>query len=234
MSVMRMKTNDSVASALCKTALFKGYSHRDVAAVLRFSDQRCIGPREIVFYQGQFCSAFFVVVLGVMKLTRRTHNGREQVIGFAFPGNIVGETGLFSPDGYTVTGVTLEYTELLAIRSAPFLRFLQENPDLSQRMLAELSTRINSCIDQIEQLSTHNADQKVAAFLLRHCNEGQSSRSTTDTGHRYRLSDLASLLSIRPETLCRTISRFKERDWVVTTKGKIAVKDAPSLSGLLA
>lgn len=229
-----MEMNTSLACALCNTTLFKDYSHPDVAAVLRFSDHRSVGPREIVFYQGQSCSAFFVVVRGAMKLTRRSHKGREQVIGFAYPGEIVGETGLFSPDGYTVTGETLENTELLAIRSVPFLRFLQENPDLSRRMLAELSTTINSCIDRIEQLSTHNADQKVAAFLLRHCNGGEASSSTTDAGHRYRLRDLASLLSIRPETLCRTMSRFKERDWVVTTKGKMAVKDAPSLSALLA
>ena len=228
-----MKTITSLARTLGRTTLFEGYACDELAALTPFCDYRTLGPRETVFQQGQFCGAFFLVLSGAIKLTRRTNGGREQVLGFALPGDITGETGLFSRDGYTVTGITLEEAELLAIQSVPFLRFLQDNPALSQRMLAELTKRIDTCIDQIEQLTTRSADQKVAAFLLKNCSGRRRSSSLGEPVQRYRLRDLASLLSIRPETLCRIMGRFKKRDWVDNTKGRLAVKDERSLTDLL-
>lgn len=50
--------------------------------------------------------------------------------------------------------------------------------------------------------------------------------------HRQR--DLASILAIAPETLCRIMAKFKRRGWIASTAEGVTVRDPASLGNLIA
>ena len=163
-----------------------------------------------------------------MKLTRRTGGAREHVVRLIRPGEVLAESVLFSDRVYAATAVALEECRVLAIDARRFAAHLRRDPHLAWNVLERLGKRIEELQSQTELLATHTAEQKVAAYLMDRYRV--LSPSDAVVASSCRRSDLASLLALAPETLCRVITEFKRRGWIRSDNGRILVVDAKGLS----
>ena len=219
-----------VRALLEAAPLFGGLAAAVSADLLPHASLRWLRAKEILYVQGQPGDSVFVLVEGSMKLVRRTGGAREHVVRLLRPGEVLAETVLFSSDGYPATAVALEDSRLLAVYARQFAACLRENPGLAWNVMERLGKRIEELQIQAELLATHTAEQKVAAYLLRR----YRALPPTDAviASSCRRSDLASLLALAPETLCRVITEFKRRGWIRSESGRIIVVDAEGLAGV--
>ncbi len=220
---------DPVRAALEESSLFRGLDEHSLATLEPFSGLRRVPARGTLYAEGEPAEAIFVLMKGSMKLTRRAAGHREHVVRLIRPEEVLAESALFFDRVYTATAVALEESRLLAVDARRFIAQLRRDPLLAWNVLERLGRRIEELQTQTELLATHTAEQKVAAYLI----------------HRYRAlspcdpaialscrrSDLASLLALAPETLCRVITEFKRRGWIRSENGRIVVVDAESLAG---
>ncbi len=220
-------TNKRIVASLKRASLFTGYSELELRAATRLCTRRAVGRGEVLFRQDLPGDELFVLACGAVKLTRRSHAGREQVIQLVHPGGSLGETVMFCRRRYPVTATAIEPSEVISIPAGEFAAFLRARPKLSWRMMEELSRHIAARIHQIEDLTTQNAPQKVAAFLLARA-DGRGAKGTTVQIGGPR-TEIANLLSIRPETLSRTIREFRQRRWITVERGEIMILDPESL-----
>ena len=222
-------TVEQVRAALEASPLFRGLDENSLAGLVRYSWLRRLAARDTLYVQGAPGEAIFLLTEGSMKLTRRTGGAREHVVRLIRSGEVLGESVLFSDPVYAATAVAMEDSRLLAIDSRRFAAHLRRDPHLAWNVLERLGKRIEELQTQAELLATHTAEQKVAAYLMHRYRV--LSPSDAVIASSCRRSDLASLLALAPETLCRVITEFKRRGWIRSENGRILVVDAEALAG---
>ena len=216
-----------IRALLDTSALFGGLDDADIASLMPHTSVHWLRPKDTLFVQGAPGDAVFVLVEGSMKLVRRTGTAREHVVRLARAGEVLAETVLFSKCNYPSTAIALEKSCLLAIDARGFSACLRSNPLLAWKLMERLGNRIEELQAQTELLATHTAEQKVAAYLMRRYRALPPSDSVISSS--CRRSDLASLLALAPETLCRVITEFKRRGWIRSEAGRIVVIDPGGL-----
>jgi CRP-like cAMP-binding protein len=212
---------DAKYSALLReSALFAGYSDEQIGQVLKFSKRISAERDAMLFRANEPCSAFYFVVSGMVKLYCRNDRNQEKIIEIVEPGQTFAEAALFSGQGYPVNARAMEDSELIAIEGFAFTRFLHQHPQLIWNMLSNLSRRLHQLVKQVETLALHNAEQRVAAYLL-------------------EFSDveapqcLVRHLPPRRAELAGMLTSLRKRDLIQTEDSRIEVLDLPGLQRLL-
>jgi CRP/FNR family transcriptional regulator len=209
------------------TGLFDGVNEESYAELMSFSSWCWLANKEVLYRQGDPPEFIFVLAEGSVKLVHRCGGTREHVVRLVTSGEVFAESALFSADEYETNAIALEDSRLLAISARPFVECLRRRPDLAWNVLVRFAKRIDQLVTQTELLATHSAEQKVAAYLLgkyRAAPVGAAAVQST-----CRRSDLASMLALAPETLCRIVTEFKRRNWIRSEHGDILVIDAEAL-----
>lgn len=209
--------------------LFSGCSEAEWRALEAIVTERTVYAGEILFHQGESCAAFYYLIEGAVKLCLRSTRG-ERVIEFLSAGSPLGESALFAGEGYPLTAVALEDSKTLAFPAFPFLRLAQTYPNLALRVLGHVSRQYHGQLSRQVQMIEQSADQKVASYLLDHRIEGSCPLCVTLPPRRI---DLANLLNITPETLCRVVKRFRESGWVECKGNRAVLRDLQALYTVL-
>lgn len=226
-----MIANAKYSGLLRESALFAGYSEEQIGQVLKFSKRVSAERDAMLFRANEPCSAFYFVVSGMVKLYCRNDRNQEKIIEIVEPGQTFAEAALFSGQGYPVNARAMEDSELIAIEGFAFTRFLHQHPQLIWNMLSNLSRRLHQLVKQVETLSLHNAEQRVAAYLLEF-----SDVEAPQCLVRHlppRRAELAGILGITVETLCRVLTSLRKRDLIQTEDSRIEVLDLSGLQRLL-
>lgn len=217
---MTEATDNEPISQLRRNRLFSAGTSDEAESVLRFSNIRLLEANQSLFWQDDPVGHLFLVLDGAVKLVRRDRRDRCRVARVAGAPDLIALHCLFSGNGYATTATALQDSSVLAINAERFLWHVKRKPDLAWRVAHNLSREMEGMVEEIEQLSMSSAAERLAAYLL-----GLHDEPERTNGERVprRRADLASLLSLSTETLCREISRFRSRGWIATDAGHFTV-----------
>ena len=224
-------TPEGLPGVLRSTPLFSAFSEADLDTVCAFSRRTELAAKEVLFHEGESCHAVYCVVSGLLKLYVCGPEKREKALSFIPPGRTLGETALFSGQGYVASAMALQDTSVVAINAFSLLRFLRQHTELSWQILAVMSRRLHYAVDQVRSVTLHSAEQRLAAFLLDNHDPDEPGKAVTRLP--VRRSDLASILGVTTETLCRVVARFRREGWILTADHDILVREPEALQGLL-
>ena len=174
-----------------------------------------VGPLhagEHIFREGDPFEAIAAVRTGTVKTYVVDRDGREHVLGFHLPGEVIGLNAI-DGDHYPCNAVALD-TVMLCRFSFPKIAVLAARlPGLQKHLFRLLSRDIGSAT----LLSGDwTANQRMAAFLI-----GLSRRLAARgfSASRFALTmartDIANYLRLAPETVSRVLRRF-QRDGLVS------------------
>lgn len=221
----------SVAETLRATPLFAAFPEGDLEAVARFCHLKALAPEEILFREGEACSAVYCLVSGLMKLYVSGPDHHEKVVEFVEPGRTFAEAAMFSGQGYPVTAMALDDSDAIAIDAFWLMRYLRQHSELAWQMLAVMSRRLHYLVGQIRSLSLHNSEQRLAAYLLDNYDPGEPDRPVARIPARR--SELASMLGLTTETLCRGVAQFRREGWIGTVDHDIVVREPKALQAVV-
>ena len=193
-----------------------------------------VGPfhaGEHVFREGDPFDAIAAVRAGTVKTYVVDRDGREHVLGFHLPGEVI---GLDAIDGehYPCNAVALD-TVMLCRFSFPKIAVLAAQVPGLQRQLFRLLSRD---IGRAALLAGDwSADQRLAAFLI-----GLSRRLAARgfSPNRFQLTmprtDIANYLRLAPETVSRVLRRFQQEHLVRVEGRGLEITDTQALHALAA
>lgn len=227
----RSNTHSTCVDRLRAAPLFREYSDAEMREVGGFSRPRFLAGGKTLFLQGEPCSAFYLLCSGHIKLSVGSDRDHEKIIETIEPGETFAEAALFSGQGYPVSAIALQDSQLIAVEGFAFFRFVQRNPHLSWKMLANLSRRAHQLVRQLETLTLLNAEQRVVAYLLEHSDPSVPGCEVRRVPPRR--GDLAAVMGITAETLCRILSKLKRQGLLDLGEGHIRVLDPTALRDLL-
>jgi len=158
-----------------------------------------------LFREGEAFEAIAAVRTGTVKTYVIDRDGREHVLGFHLPGEVIGLNAIDS-ENFPCNAIALD-TVMLCRFSFPKIAVLATRlPGLQQQLFRLLSRDIGRAAQLAGDWS---ADQRMAAFLI-----GLSRRLAARgfSPSRFQLTmsrtDIANYLRLAPETVSRVLRRF--------------------------
>src|SRR6185437_6525734 len=170
-----------------------------------------VGPYrsgEHVFRTGDPFRAIFAVRSGTVKTRMVDKEGREQVLGFYLPGEVVGLNAIY-PEHFPCDAVALEDTQFCRFSFPAMSALAARQPAVQQHLFRLISKELGA----VSLLAgDHSADERMAAFLVDLSNR-YAARGFSATRFHLSMSrgDIANYLRLAAETVSRVLGRFRSQ-----------------------
>ncbi len=196
--------------------LFSGLPAEQLEKLASIADVRNFRRQEVIFFEHDEATGFYMVMEGKVKIFKMSLEGREQILHIFGPGEPFGEVPVFHGQPFPANAVALTKATLLFFPRSEFVNLVSATPSLALNMLAMLSIRLRRFASQIESLSLKEVPGRLASYLL-YLAEEQDNTSTVTLD--IPKGQLASLLGTSPETLSRIFARMSEQG-IIAVQGK--------------
>jgi len=219
----------NIVDTLRKTPLFQTLPEDDVRGIASNAFTHNFKKGNELFTMGDEAKGFFVILDGWIKLYRISREGMETIIHVFGPGESFAEAAVFGGHHmYPVSAQAVDDGTMLEIPRAYLITKIEENSSFALHMLAAISSRQHYLVQQLEQISSRSAPQRVGAFLLRFCKPLEERKDGSRVFDLpYDKSIIAKRLNIKPETFSRTL--FQLRPYGVDVKGRRVHIDTPKI-----
>jgi CRP/FNR family transcriptional regulator len=172
-------------------------AHQQVAAGETFLDE------------GDPATHFFNLIEGAVKVFKLLPDGRRQITGFLFAGDLL---GLAFNDSYTYSAEAITAVKLCRFPRRQLESLLDRFPKMEKRLLAMASNELAAAQEQMMLLGRKTAHERIASFLL---SLARRERRRDRDGHRLHLpmtrTDIADYLGLTTETASRVFTSLRKR-----------------------
>jgi CRP-like cAMP-binding protein len=213
-----------VASLLARLPLFQELSESQNASIALGTRMRRLTKGEILFRKGEEARGFFIVIQGQIKLGLSTPQGQEKVVEVIGPRQSFGEAVMFMNRPYPVFAEALSDTLLLHVAQATVFEMLEKDPGFARAMLAGLSRRLHSLIEDVEAYSVRSGTQRVIGYLLQHVADEAPAAGDVTVTLPVSKQVLASRLNLTPETLSRVLHGLVEAGLIVVQGKQVTIR----------
>ncbi len=174
----------------------------------------------------------YAVRSGALKAYKTTDDGREQVTGFYFPGEILGMDGI-SNNLHASSAKALETAAVCEIPFTSLEKLSALMPSLQRHFFQLMSREITEDQQLITLLSKNSADERVASLMLS-ISTRNSRRKLSATQFRLPMSrvDIGNYLGLTVETVSRVFSRMQKLDILQVDNKEIKILDPPGLQNM--
>lgn len=184
-----------------------------------------------VFREGDAADHLYSISTGAVKLYKLLSDGRRQIIGFLFSGDMFG-LGL---DGtYCYTAETLVPSQLCRFTHRRLDTMLGEFPRLERKMYSMTVKDLVSAQEQMLLLGRKTAKEKVATFLFKLSRRAmQQNLPASPLTLPMSRADIADYLGLTIETVSRTFTQLKREGIIgLPDSGHVVLTDEDGLREL--
>ena len=114
-----------------------------------------------------------------------------------------------------------------------FLDLLQRRPELALRLLVGMSLRLRTLVGQLEDMTLHQVEDRLANWLLKRCPDPTSDQSVAIQLTSTKRA-LAAELGTVSETLSRTLAKMRDQKLVQTTGKTFTIASPARLGAFMA
>jgi len=184
---------------------------------------------EAVFRQGDPFEAVYAVRAGTVKTRQLDHHGREHVLGFFLPGEVIGLDAIY-PDRFPCDALALEDAQFCRFSFSAMSALATRQPAVQLHLFRLISRQLG-----MNRLlaGDYSAGERMAAFLV-DLGERYAARGFPGTHFQLSMSrsDIANYLSLAAETVSRVLSRFRAQGLIEIRGRVLHLRDAQRLRDL--
>src|SRR4051794_29546292 len=97
-------------------------------------------PRgRVIFNEGEPGDSLYIVVNGKIKLSRRSPDGRENVLAVMGPSDQFGELSVFDPGPRTATATAVTDVKLARMQQSLLRSWIEAHPEIGEQLLRGLA-----------------------------------------------------------------------------------------------
>jgi len=167
---------------------------------------RRLEQEEILFMEDDPCTGFFVLVEGVIQLTRFSETpGAHPTLAVVLPVNSFAEAAMFGGEAFPATATALKPSLVVQFPKERFLRTMREDPELALAIIHAQAVWLRKLAQKMQQLSTTDSAERLRLWLREHLPvKDELILPMTKKA-------LAAQLGMTPETLSRALRGFQDQ-----------------------
>lgn len=184
---------------------------------------------QVLYRMGQPVEYMYVIRGGSVKTCVTTEDGQVQVMGFHAAGELLGLNAIGNRQ-HNSEAQAMAVTSVCEVSVDRFEELARKDTAIQYEILKIMSAEIRHGQELALLLGKHNAEERLAAFLLDlsrqfancHC-------SATEFNLSMSRSDIGNYLGIAEETVCRIFARFQDDGLVSSECRHIKLNDVERL-----
>jgi CRP/FNR family transcriptional regulator len=166
--------------------------------------------------EGDLINDFIYLKSGLVKITKQTSNGKEQILSFAKPFDFVSLLSVFSSTRYNYSVIAVEDTSVCLLHLGDIKETILSNGLFSLNLMQKLSEATDLIIMNNLEIKRKHLHGRVAHVLL-YFSKSVYQQPTFQLPVSRR--EIAEFIGMTTENVIRTLSEFK-KDGIIKTFGK--------------
>lgn len=172
------------------------------------------------------------VLAGAVMLWKTRSDGQNQVVGFLFPGDVIGAA---AQNQHITSARALTNCEMMTIDRTVFGTLCRDYPALQHAIYGRILNDLTAVQEQLVILGLLNARERLAAGLLQLQKRQVAQRCTTDARVwlPMRRTDLACYLGLQLPTLSRAFATLRSSGAIAShSMTEVEIRDRQALQAL--
>ena len=192
---------------------------------------RTVPPEHQIYSQGESPHTVCLICGGMVKVTRTESNGNRVIIGVRQRGWVLGAVSLFLNMPYETTAETITRSKLCFVPAETFKQAMDTKVEFSRWIAMILSRMWRSSMLSISDQSCLSGRQRLEKFLwkLVQTQNGSDKNKLTKIQMILKNWEVAQLLSITPQHLCRLVKQLENEGILMRKKGWLILPDPKKL-----
>jgi CRP-like cAMP-binding protein len=163
---------------------------------------------EILYNEGNRISGFYCIHSGIIKVFKTGFDGKEQIIRFAKPGDIIAYRSVLSNEVACTSAKVIEDCKVCFIPAEILISFVKTNPDFAHELLKLACHELGEANSFITDIAQKTVRERLAEVLLLLLND-----FGLDNQNYLQISltreELANIVGTATESVIRLLSEFK-------------------------
>jgi len=182
----------------------------------------------IVYHEGNRMKGFYCVQSGIIKIYQTGFDGKEQIIRFAKPGDIIGYRSVVSNEPACTTTEVIEDAVLCLIPTEILLNLVKNNGNFAVELMKLTCKELGEANSYITDIAQKTVKERLAEILL-HLENEFGLDSTGVLNISLTREELSNIVGTATESIIRLLSEFKTSGYIETNGRKIKILDKPGL-----
>jgi len=178
---------------------------------------------EILFMQGQPSSCLFALSDGMVKICTHNADGREQIVGLSSPQSLLVGLQSLHDDRYAYSAIAASNVRACKINHRTLIDHVRDRGDLAVRLIEAMNAQLAHSRALMEVLGHKCAAAKIASFIL--LMTPKSKKANGGFALPFSRLEIASLLGLSEETVCRLMASMKRDGAIHAPRGRIEIRD---------
>ncbi|MBL0263790.1 MAG: Crp/Fnr family transcriptional regulator [Leptospiraceae bacterium] len=182
--------------------------------------------KEIIFHENEKIRGFYCIKSGLARIYKTTNTGKEQTFQIASRGKWLGFRDVISGLEYNHTAVCLEDSELCYISEETTKRLIKSDGMFQIEVLKYLAEEWKGIENHVHSMGTKQVHSRLAELLILFHN---ASDKDAEVSINVTREVMASCIGTTKETIIRSLSDFKDRNWIKVEKNNIKIVNPKAL-----
>lgn len=174
---------------------------------------------EVLLLEGDYPSAFYLILNGWIKLSKISFNGEESVIQLLNSGNTLIESSMILNTPSQVNIQTMSPTTLISIPVVALKKLAENCQFFALNILNLLSKQLETLTSHIGNIRLKAAEERVGWFLLNLFSNNYALSSVLQLP--YNKGIIASYLGMKAETFSRALNDLKKKGFQIKSNAVI-------------
>ncbi len=187
---------------------------------------------DYLFLQGDKFESLYIVRSGSVKSYMTTTDGVEQIVGFNFPGDLLGLDAI-EDQRHTTSARALQHSALCKLSWNDFNKLSQKCPHFHNQCLSIFSREIIHIHEMVMAMGQKGVEQKLAVFLLA-ISQRMKARGFSETEFNLSMSrsDIANFLGVAAETVSREFTQLQKEGIIQVDRRRVQLESLESLKSI--
>jgi CRP-like cAMP-binding protein len=187
---------------------------------------------EIIFRKGETSKGVYILKKGMVKIYQTNQDSRPQILYIYKKGESFGYKPLLCQETHPVTAEALEDIVISFIPRVPFFEVLKVSPQLSNRLLFNLSHEFTVWVNTTTAFAQQTVKERFALTLLILNEKYKKKGAKKPVELNLSREDLSCYVGTAVETLIRILKEFKTKKILEVKARKIKIIDPEALMSL--
>ena len=184
----------------------------------------------VLFHEQDESDRVVVVLSGRVKVSTVTDDGREVVLAFRGPGDLIGELSSIDRRPRSATVSAVEPVEALTLAASEFRAFLHAHPRVALLLLEMLTRRLRDADRKRVEFAAHDTVGRVSARLVELAEaHGRPVGGGVEITLPLSQEELAGWTGASREAVGKALQLMRGLGWVATQRRRITVLDLEAL-----
>jgi CRP-like cAMP-binding protein len=166
---------------------------------------------DLIFEEGKLPTHYYQIISGEVKMNNYNDDGREFIQGIFYENQCFGEPPLFINQAYPANAIVINDTKLITITKDNFLELLKNHPDISLKIIKNLSQRLYYKSVMAAEISSQDPEHRVLRLIDYSIEQFNLKKDENGYLINFTRQQIGDLTGLRVETVIRAIKSLEKK-----------------------